>query len=182
MTHASSTAASIADAMDAAVRTITRTFELPAIGTHWIEQGGIFAGICRGQNGAPDFALIIAADTAGHLEDQEYGEYGQEIEGAKSPHDGPANTVAMAGAGSKLAQAILDLKIGCHADWYLPSSTDLHMAYANVPDHFEKGDWYWTSTQYSRGLAWVQHFGVGDSNVTNTRNEFRAVAVRRLPL
>ena len=166
----------------APITTLLRSISVPAIGTHWIEQGGIFAGIGRGQDGAPDYALIIAVDPRGRFEDREWGEYGKDVPNAACYHDGMANTVAMDGAGSQLARDILALDIAGHNDWYLPSQTDLQLARANVSDQFEKGDWYWTSTQYSPRSAWVQGFEHGRSNIYIKRVEFRAVAVRRLVL
>jgi hypothetical protein len=164
------------------ITTLLRSVGLPAIGTHWIEQGGIFAGIGRGQDGAPDYALIIAADPRGRFEDREWGKYGQDVVSAGSLHAGPGNTKAMAEAGSALAKDILALDIGGHTDWYLPSQADMHLACANVRDQFEKGDWYWTSTQCSPYDAWVQDVEDGRSTIDLKDNEFRAVAVRRFVL
>jgi len=166
----------------APITTLLRALSVPAIGTHWFEQGGIFAGIGRGQAGAPDYALIVPVDPRGHFEDREWGQYGLDVPGAASAHDGPANTQAMAAAGSQLAQDCLALDIGGHADWCLASHADLDLARANVPELFVKGDWYWTSTQYSPYGAWVQDFESGTSNIGDKANEFRAVAVRRLVL
>ena len=166
----------------APITTLLRAISVPAIGTHWLEQGGIFAGIGRGQAGAPDYALIIAVDPRGRFEDREWGEYGKDVPGAASAHDGPANTAAMAEAGSQLAKDCMALDIAGHADWHLGSSADMHLAYATVPEQFEKGDWYWTSTQDSPNFAWVQDFGGGTSTIYNKGSEFRAVAVRRFVL
>jgi hypothetical protein len=166
----------------APITTILRGFGLPAIGTHWTEKGGIFAGILRGLEGGPDVALIVAAGPVGRFEDREWGAYGTTVAGADSYHDGRSNSVAMAEAGSKLAQEILDLDTAGFADWYLPSQAELQLCSANLRDHFEKGDWYWTSTQCSPNCAWVQGFEGGYSNVSSKRGEFRAVAVRRFVL
>ncbi len=166
----------------APITTLLRAISLPPVGTHWLEQGGVFAGIGRGQDGAPDYALIVAVDPRGRFEDREWGSYRQDVAGAGSLHDGPGNTRAMAEAGSALAKDILSLDVGGHTDWHLPSQGDMHLACANVRDQFEKGDWYWTSTQYSPRIAWVQVFEYGDSRIYDKGNEFRAVAVRRFVL
>jgi hypothetical protein len=173
-------ASSTAAPDEAPVTTLLRAISVPAIGTHWVEQGGIFAGVIRGIDGAPDAALIIADDPRGHFEDREWGPYGKDV--ATDAHDGMANTVAMTGAGSQLAADILALDIAGHTDWYLPSASDLHLAYANLADHFDRADYYWSSTQYSPYYAWAQDFEGGYSSLYGKHGEFRAVAVRRFVL
>jgi hypothetical protein len=173
---ASSTAASA----ETPVTTLLRALSVPAIGTHWVEQGGIFAGVIRGIDGAPDAALIIADDARGQFEDREWGPYGKDV--ATDALGGMANTVAMSGAGSQLAADILALDLAGHADWYLPCSADLHLAFANVADRFDQADYYWSSTQYSPGYAWAQDFERGGSSFYGKDDVFRAVAVRRFVL
>jgi hypothetical protein len=148
----------------ATVKTITHTLALPGIGTHWLEEGGIFAGILRGAYGQPDRALIVSPpDAGGEFDPAEWGEYGKDIEGAKSKTDGLANTRAMAGAGNETAAKVLALDIGGKADWYIGSQAEMHIAAANVPDLFDQSDFYWTSTQDSRYYAFVQDFEHGSS-------------------
>jgi hypothetical protein len=174
------TASSTAAPAEAPVTTLLRALCVPAIGTHWVEQGGIFAGVIRGLAGAPDAALIIADDPRGHFEDREWGPYGKDV--ATDARDGMANTVAMSGAGSQLAADILALDIEGHKDWYLPSASELHLAYANVAERFDQADYYWSSTQSSPYSASAQDFEHGYSDVDSKDDEFRAVAVRRFVL
>jgi hypothetical protein len=175
-----STATRTAAPAEGAVTTITRGLQLPPLGVHWVEQGGIFAGLLRAPEG--DCALILCDDGHGHFEDREWGPYPSSIDGAASYFDGRANTQAMAAGGSALATEILALDVAGFKDWYLPSQAELQLARANASDHFEKGDYYWTSTQYSPYNAWVQDFENGSSGIYYKGNELRAVAVRRLVL
>jgi hypothetical protein len=58
----------------------------------------------------------------------------------------------------------------------------MHLLAANLKDHFNQDDWYWTSTQYSSISAWVQDFSNGYQSYYSKSSTARAVAVRRLVL
>lgn len=92
-------------------------------------EGGHFAGIItiNGQK----FGIVVSPKE-GDLDDQKWGEFDQEIEGARSFFDGQANTQAMAEAGSELAKAIQALNINGHTDWYLPARDELELVYRNL--------------------------------------------------
>ena len=92
-------------------------------------EGGYFAGIIH-INGQK-FGIVVSPKE-GDLEDQQWGEFNQELEGARSFFDGQANTQAMAEAGSELAKAIQALDINGHADWYLPARDELELVYRNL--------------------------------------------------
>ena len=49
-----------------------------------------------------------------------------------------------------------------YGDWYLPSKYELNLLYLQkmVVGYFRSDD-YWSSTEYTNGLAWYQNFGVG---------------------
>jgi hypothetical protein len=91
--------------------------------------GGFFAGLIR--IGDETFALVVAPKAAGYTR-KAWGEYGKTIEGARSYTDGMANTVAMAEAGSALAQWTRELNIDGHDDWYIPSRDELEICYRNL--------------------------------------------------
>ena len=152
---------------------------VPAIGSIWPGQGGVYAGLIRGEDGQPNHHLVVAIADAGKLKG-EWGNYGNAITGAESRNDGLANTKAMADAGSKLAKAALSLEIEGHADFYLPAQAELMLCFANAREHFDK-EWHWSSTQYSAYYAWAQYFSTGNVNDHVKVNEFRARAVRRIP-
>lgn len=169
------------EAAEAQLDIDTSPIGLPRLGAHWPGQGGVFAGIGRGQDGAPDYALILATVPTSIFKDVEWGKYGQDVPGAKSRHDSHGNTQAMADAGSKLAKLILALDIDGHTDFVLPSKADMDLLVANVPELFEE-EWHWTSTQYSAHVAFVQCFQLGGSSWLSKGNELQARAVRRIPL
>jgi hypothetical protein len=158
-----------------------RTVEVPPLGSPWPEQGGIYAGLVRGDNGA-DHHLIICIDPAGEIEGAAWGEYGKDVPGAVSKSDGRANTRAMADAGTQVAKDVLALRIAGHADWHIPSQADMHVAFANCAELFAKDDWYWTSTQDDRHLAFVQGFAGGCSDWVSRDDECRVRAVRTIQL
>ncbi len=168
-------------AATAAPTTTLRTLQPPAIGTHWPEHGGVFAGILRGAPGQPDAALIIP--TAPQFELQgEWGEYGKDVPGATSRTDSAANTSAMAAAGSTIAQQVLALRDDAgRTDYAIPSQAALQLAAANVPELFAK-DWFWSSTQDSRCGAFVQGFEFGTSGWYGKDSSYRVRAVRTIHL
>ncbi|MGE3346083.1 MAG: DUF1566 domain-containing protein [Ramlibacter sp.] len=165
------------------ITTHLRTLSAPAIGTHWVEQGGIYAGIVRsGADGKGDYHLIVAPGAEGQFEGLAWGPYGKRTPGADSMSDGLANTQAMLAASDEhpAAQVMPLLQLNGHADWYLPAIGELRLIHTNTPEICSKDGWYWSSTQYSPGYAWVQDFEYGDSVINRKTSERRAVAVRRL--
>ena len=154
----------------------------PHLGENWKGQGGIYLGIIRGDAGQPDAHLIAAVTGAANLK----GPWGpaNKVAGANSHRDGLANTSAMAAAGSQLAKVALGAKIEGHKDFYLPARDEARLAYVNGREHFEKSDWYWTSTQ-SEALdsnAFVQDFAYGGQGHYHKSLEHRAFLVRRIPI
>lgn len=152
----------------------------PAIGQYWEGQGGVYVGVGRGYEGALDYCLILPTDPSAIFTKRMLGTYGIDVPNAGSIHDGPANTAALAAAGSALCKEILDLEIDGRKDFYLMSRTDARLCWVNVPELFEK-EWYLTSSQCSACSAWVQHFSCGGQG-SSYFGEFyaRARACRRL--
>lgn len=153
----------------------------PAIGLLWPEQGGIYAGLMRGENGGPDYHLIVAEDPAGSIEAIVWGAAGQEESAATSSLNGLANTRALLDSphDHPAAQWAAGLQIDGHHDFYLPARRELRMCWVNVPELFEEA-WYWSSTQYSPDYAWVQYFCDGGQTNAHKDVEYRARAVRRV--
>jgi hypothetical protein len=160
-----------------------RTITLPLFGALLPAHGGHFGGILRGAaaDGSQDYALIVAEASA-EIEDATWSEDYTTITGADSKTDGPANTAAMAAAGLRLALQIQALELGGHRDWYLPAAAELRALSATAPELFQQKDYYWSSTQYSRGGAFCQDFEYGLSHAGGKGNEFRARPVRRVQL
>ena len=132
----------------------------PAIGEVWPGQGGVYVGVRRGFDGQKDRYLILATDPRAVFEKRMLGTYGVDMNGADSDHDGMANTVAFASAGSDLCKEILALEIDGHKDFYLMAPLDGRLLMANASEHF-KPEWYLTSKQYSESGAFNQSFDNG---------------------
>ena len=161
-----------------------RTISLPIFGSAIDSQGGRLGAIMRGAaaDGSQDFAIIVPDATDAEIESIAWSSDYIDVPGAKSKSDGPANTSAMADAGLGLAKRILALNLHGHQDWYLPAMAELQALHANCPELFNTEGWYWSSTQHSRGNAWVQGFEYGLSITIDKLDEFRARPVRRIPL
>ena len=124
----------------------------PRIGEYWRGQGGIYAGVARGENGQPDYHLILAMK-----EPQQDFTW----EDAKAY----AQTIAVEG----------------HHDFTLPSRFESALLYANLRDKFNTDHWHrhWTGTEYSAGRAFSQIFRTGYQDDTAVSFEGRARFVRR---
>ena len=145
----------------------------PELGQIWERQGGIYAGIIRGDDGLSYHLIVSTQELRG-----EWGNYGKEIEGADSRNDGLPNTNAMATAGSQLAKDALAVSADDHTDFYLPAQCELNLCFANAREHFSK-TWHWSSTQFSSFYAWGQNFDDDGQNLGNKSSAQRARAVRR---
>ncbi len=149
----------------------------PALGQPWKDQGGIYAGVIRGDDGLAYHLIVSEAE---YELKGEWGNRGTEIEGADSKNDGAANTEAMYKAGIQLAKDVLSIEVGRHEDFYLPSQCELNLCFANAREHFQK-EWYWSSTQFSANYGWIQHFLNGSQSSNVKLAQLRARAVRRFP-
>jgi uncharacterized protein DUF1566 len=139
------------------------------------------------------YQLILAPKADGEKEAIAWGATNKLVTGAQSYSDGPANTAAMAKAGSALAKWVRGLKIGGHKDWYLPSRLEALVLFGELrslkafepdqPDGIAR-DWYWTSTQYAgdEGYAWCQNFFNGSQYYDHKNTQLRARAVRRVAI
>jgi hypothetical protein len=123
----------------------------PAIGQPW--QGGVYAGVSRGEDGGPDAHLVLAPDEPGKCH-----EWQAAIDWAAT------------------------VRAGGHDDWQLPTRVESALLYANLRDQFDTSAWYWTRSQYSAGYAWYQNFNHGNQLNYVKSYEGRARAVRRLVL
>jgi hypothetical protein len=153
----------------------------PPLGDYWPEQGGLYAGQIRGDDGH-HYHLIAARDEDHACAIGTWGQYGTEIEGARSYRDGMANTEAMVTAGITLAHTTRALRIGGHADWYIASRHEAAAAYIHTGsgNKIDGDSDRWTSTQYSAHDAWYQDFADGNQYYWNKDNKLRARVVRRL--
>lgn len=124
----------------------------PAIGQEWPEQSGIFIG-SRLIDGALHH-LIIPGGKEFDLADVEF---------------------------KQLASAINERgEVNGHSDWRAPDQEDMMLAYINVPDLFDKDDWYWTNKPYGSTGAWAVGFEDGCVLSWFRTNEFRVRPVRSI--
>ena len=125
----------------------------PSIGAFWPEQGGIYAGVIGGKNGAPDHHLIHASSDF-ELVDLNWSDA---IEAAKKEING-------------------------FNDWSLPDQREARLLFINTQDSFDTDEWYWTSAQdaHNDSYAWMQVFDGGSQDYNRKSYEYRARAVRRL--
>jgi hypothetical protein len=170
---------------------------IPVIGEPF--GGGFFAGLYY-ENGIRH-ALIVAPKADGQAPGKlEWGTRGTQTE-ARSLIDGLANTKAL-GDDHPAAKFCRDLRIGGFDDWHLPALEQMSVLRANLtpeddhvpvqttaeafrdggPEAFDLYAWYWTSTEWSAGSAWIQTFN--DGNQFNFHKDWscRVRAVRKCPL
>ena len=153
---------------------------IPRIGEYWPEQAGIRVAVIPGQNGQPDYDLILPTHPDAELGELEYGSYGTKIEGADSEWDGLTNTQALVAAGNHpAAERCASLTIEGHNDFYLPADREAAVCYAIAREHFKKR-WHWTSTQYGARRAFVQDFGGGGQDYDGKGCSFGVRPVRRV--
>ena len=134
--------------------------DLPAIGTEWPGQGGVFAGLVRGENGAKDYLLILGPE-----------------------YDGETDWNTAMKWAADLRSADADPDAAHHGDYSLPTRAEQAVLLGNLRDLFQR-DWYWSNTQRAEyaACAWYQYFGNGYQDDYRKDNEFRARAVRRLAI
>jgi hypothetical protein len=153
---------------------------IPNISQPWPGQGGMNSGLMRGENGKPDYYLIISTDDAGKHDNIEYGGYGIEEEGCDHKFDGQANTIALVKSNTPhpAAEFCAGVIIDGHNDYYLMSIHEEALARANCPELFDD-IYYWSSTQFSAYGAWFQDFEDGTTYVYYKDDKRAVRAVRR---
>lgn len=157
------------------------TSQPPAIGKFWHGQGGIYAGLMRGEDGQPDYHLIVPTDPAAYIEEIAWGGYKHDEPDATHERDGLANTQALVDSDEEhpAAEWAVGLVIDGHDDLYLPARRELRLCWVNVPELFAEG-YYWSSTQSSPYYAWLQNFDDGGQGFDHEYGQGRARAVRRV--
>ena len=136
---------------------------IPARGTFLPEQGGYFHGLY--QLGSQLVGEVTGPKAECTVKGVVWHPDYIDIPGATSDFDGLANTLAMAEAGSPLAQAALACRAGGLDGWYVPARGGQLLQWGarlDLPeDEAFEPRWHWSSTQYSRNLAFYQYFDDG---------------------
>ena len=93
----------------------------------------------------------------------------------------------------------IEYDLPCSVNWYqaseycksigmeLPTKEELNLLYKlykSSPEYFPKRDYhrYWSSTESSSTLAWIQHFSVGFQSAFNKTRSYYVRAVRRIKI
>uniref|UniRef100_A0AAU6W471 DUF1566 domain-containing protein n=1 Tax=Pseudomonas phage Aurca01 TaxID=3138527 RepID=A0AAU6W471_9VIRU len=163
------------------VKPIAAANDIPAIGEYWPGQGGVNAGLMRGENGKPDYWLIVPTDDLVKGKKLAFGGYEVDEPESASRRNGLANTLHLVeGSDTEhpAAQWCDSLTIEGHNDLYLPAIDELALCRANVPELFEK-EWHWSSSQRSAGSAFIQSFVDGNQGIIVKSGELRVRPVRR---
>ena len=134
---------------------------IPAIGDVWPGEGGVNGGLFPG-DGKPYYLIVpTGADAQAELE---WGGYREELDGAKSAHDGLTNTADLVETDTAYpaAQFCSAFERDGHKDFYLMSRREASFLEITLGDKdvFSKS-WHWTSTQYSADLAFTMDFEGG---------------------
>jgi hypothetical protein len=102
--------------------------------------GGFYAG--RIQIAGVLYGLVVAPKAEGEHQGISWLDAEQRVAGADSYCDGMQNTVAMAEAGSPLAQWARGLSIDGFSDWHIPSQDELEILYRNLKPTTRKNALY----------------------------------------
>lgn len=158
----------------------TTTPQPPAAGEYWQGQGGHYICTLPALLGMPARHLIAGAN---EKDDLTFGP-DKEVPGAGSHIDGAANTTALLKSGDThpAAHWARTYTADGHNDFFLPSRYDLLMAWLCAPKLFKTSGWYWSSTQGSRGYAFVQDFENGFSGWNGKGGAPRVRAFRVIQL
>jgi hypothetical protein len=140
-------------AADAGQSVALESLVVPEIGQPWPDQGGIYAGIARDDDGTPQHHLILCPAV-------------------------PAKRLTWKAAKAWVAELVHE----GHTDFALPTRRQSALLYATLYDQVEADWWYWTSSEYSERSAWIQDFFNGSQDDNVKSYEARARAVRRLPI
>lgn len=128
-----------------------RGIAVPRIGQYWPGQGGIYAGIMRGRDGAPDYHLIVGPE-----------------------FDGTSNW-------NELTKWAASLAIDSRRDFDLPYRKKQALCFANVPELFKPEWYWSREQHESGSIsAWFQRFSNGGQYIWGKDGDCRARAVRRL--
>lgn len=163
---------------------------LPSIGEAF--GGGYLAAVMPAPEGRL-YAVIVAPKADGQKGGVKWKTSYTKTEGAASYVDGFANSKAMDSDGHPAARFCRSLTIGGLDDWYLPASAEQSAIWANLgPNHtpvaaFRKGEpeafderWYWSSTEFGSGTAWLQGFDDGCQDNALKDYEGLCRAVRKI--
>ncbi|NWD49060.1 DUF1566 domain-containing protein [Pseudomonas gingeri] len=134
---------------------------VPAVGEYWPGEGGVNGGLFPG-NGEPYYLIVPTGADAEAT--HEWGGYGDELNGAKSPWDGQANTAYLVSSSREhdhsAAQFCAAFERDGHKDFYLMARREASFLEITVPEVFTQA-YHWTSSQRSANHAYYMDFEDG---------------------
>jgi hypothetical protein len=141
--------------MDAVTPRLTPA-DAPRIGEYWKGQGGIYAGIMPDYVGTQPRFLVFATDES---IDQSWGGFASAEPGARDPYNGAGNTHSLVSCARRphqhdAAHFADEYEKDGHQDFYLPSKRELDLAFHTIPETFDPKEWYWSSTEESKVMAY----------------------------
>lgn len=150
---------------------------VPSIGEYWPGEGGVNGGLFQGGD-RPYYLIVPTGEDA--EADLEWGGYGKELEGAKSPWDGQANTAFLIGSDldHPAAKFCAKFERDGHKDFYLMARREATFLETTVAGVFSK-PWHWTSSQCSAYHAFTMDFEGGWVNGGGKNYERLVRPVRR---
>ncbi|KTC28822.1 hypothetical protein AO239_27645 [Pseudomonas sp. ICMP 19500] len=152
---------------------------IPAIGQYWPGEGGVNGGLFPG--GDKPYYLIVPTGSDAEAA-HEWGGYGQELDGAKSPWDGQENTAYLASSNREhdhpAAQFCAAFERDGHKDFYLMARREASFLEITVPDVFTQS-YHWTSSQRAADYAYTMDFEAGWLVLSGKYDERLARPVRR---
>ncbi|AZC30082.1 hypothetical protein C4K38_2122 [Pseudomonas chlororaphis subsp. piscium] len=145
--------------LSASVKPAAAPSGIPEIGEYWPGEGGVNGGLFPGGDKPYYLIVPIGADAERELQ---WGGYGDELDGANSPHDGLSNTADLAGADDEYpaAQFCAAFERDGKKDFYLMARREAQFLEITVPDVFSKR-YHWTSSQASANSAYLMDFEDG---------------------
>jgi hypothetical protein len=158
--------------------------DAPPVGEYWKGQGGIYAGIMPDYVGTEPRFLVFAADDAVDLS---WGGFGSPEPGARDPYNGVGNTRSLVRCARRphlhdAAHFAAEYEKDGHRDFYLPSKRELDVAYETIPDSFAPAEWYWSSTEESKIMAYGRTFDGPGMPSFFKHEEGRVRPVRSFPV
>lgn len=150
-----------------------------ALGSLWPEEGGYYIGNIFYPNG-DIYALIIASKETEFT--SIFNEVIEDSDTVGDLYDGYKNSQMDFTIFSNLVEINKDE----HKDWYLFSRAELNICWENnntleLEQQFEK-NWYWSSSWYSSGYAWLQYFDTGTQYNCLQFDTYRGRAGRKVKL
>ena len=147
--------------------------------------GNVNGGIIFYIDGTGQHGLVCAPTDQVTIAGADWGCYNSTITGADGTALGTGNQNTIDIVNGCLTEGIAakicyDLDLNGYTDWYLPSKDELDLMYTNLKaaglSSFSS-DFYWSSSEYSYGSAWLQDFrnGTKSANVKFGKLDVRAV-------